>query len=255
MDNAQTFLPPRTALIGRRQIVADVSALLKRSDVPLVTLTGSGGVGKTRLALQIATDLAAEFEDGVRFIELAPLRQPGLVLPSLARACGLDDRGDRSVFDLLISHLAPRVTLLILDNFEHLLDAAPAVGSLLNACPGLTVLTTSRTTLHLSDEHEVLVHPLPRTEAVQLFTARAQAVDASFALTAVTAPVVTAICDRLDGLPLALELAAARVRTLPLTALLSRLDTALTMLTGGASGPARSPSHHARRHCLELRVA
>lgn len=234
MENATNLPALRTALIGRRQAVDDVCRLLRRDDVPLVTLTGSGGVGKTRLALQAAADLAHEYANGARLVELAPLRQPSLVLPSIARAYGLDDRGDRLPLDLLIGHLSPKRTLLVLDNFEHLLDAAPAIADLLRACPGLTVLATSRAVLRLSGEHEVLVHPLPRSEAVQLFVARARAADAGFALTATSAPVVTAICDQLDGLPLALELAAARVRTLPLAALLARLDVSLTMLTGGA---------------------
>jgi predicted ATPase/DNA-binding CsgD family transcriptional regulator len=234
LDNVTNLPALRTALIGRRQAVDDVCGLLRRDDVPLVTLTGSGGVGKTRLALQAAADLAPEYAHGVRLVELAPLRQASLVLPSIARAYGLDDRVDRLPLELLIGHLNSRRMLLVLDNFEHLLAAAPEIADLLGACPGLTVLATSRAVLHLSGEHEVLVHPLPRSGAVQLFVARARAADAGFALTATNAPVVTAICDRLDGLPLAIELAAARVRTLPLAALLTRLDVSLTMLTGGA---------------------
>ena len=243
----------RDPLVGRAAELAQVEALLLRQDVGLLTLTGPGGTGKTRLALQAAADLLDRFEDGVAFVALAPIREPDLVLPTVAAALGVRDAGARPLRDLVLDHLRSRRLLLLLDNFEQVLGAAPLVADLLAAVPRLTVLVTSRAVLRLSGEHEYPVPPLGvpgpgrpppaeevgRVEAVRLFVERARAARPDFALDAANAPAVAALCRRLDGLPLALELAAARVRVLPPRALLARLSGAhgadfLGLLAGGA---------------------
>ena len=244
-----------TQLVGREAELAQVGALL-RSDVRLVTLTGPGGVGKTQLALAVAAQLDTDerFADGVTLVELAPVSDPALVLSVIAAEIGISDSGGGPLISALREALRPRRLLLVIDNFEHVLPAALLVAELLAGCPRLVVLATSRDRLHLRGEREVHVEPLalpPPTDpglvedlagvaAVQLFVERAVEARPGFALTTENAMVVAEICRRLDGLPLAIELAAAWVRVLPPSALLERLDQRLPLLGGGARDlPAR----------------
>ncbi len=249
LDARPNNLPVQpTTLIGRQQEIEAVRELLSRHDVRLVTLTGPGGTGKTRLALQVAAELIDDFQDGVFFVELAPLSDPSLVVPTIAQSVGLQDVGGRPVRDALVDYLSDKRLLLLLDNFEQILAAAPVVADLLGAAPGLKVLVTSRAVLHLRGEHEFPVPPLglpepgPRSlarelasyPAIALFSQRATAVRPGFGLTDENALAVTDICRRLDGLPLAIELAAARVKLLAPQAMLTRLERRLPLLTGGA---------------------
>ena len=238
---------PATPLVGRDQETAAVADLVLREGVRLVTLTGPGGVGKSRLAVAVADRLGSGFGDGVRFIELASVTSAGLVPPAIAAGLGLSTSGGRLLTDV-VSYLGPKRVLLLLDNFEQVTGAAPLVADLLGAAPGLVVLVTSRTVLRLSGEHEFPVLPLPVPPAgadpdggdagqyasVRLFVERAHAVDLGFQLTSGNVAAVAEICRRLDGLPLAIELAAARVRLLPPAALLARLGDRMGVLTGGA---------------------
>ncbi len=237
-------------LIGRTHEVAQASALLDpaRSQVRLLTLQGPGGVGKTRLALAVAAGLATSYADGVVFVDLAPLRDHRLVPATISWTLGLREAGGRSARDLLLAHLAERHVLLVVDNFEHLLGASTLLAELLAGCARLALLVTSRAVLNLRGEHRFEVAPLapPAADvqsaeevalspAVQLFLERASAVAPDFALDATNAAAVAGVCRRLDGMPLALELAAARIPMLSPAGLLRRLERRLDLLTGGAS--------------------
>ena len=238
---------PLTPLLGREQEVAAACTLLRRPEVRFLTLTGTGGVGKTRLALQVATGLLADFPDGVSFVSLAPISDPDLVISTIAQVLELKESGARPLLDLLTAFLRDKHLLLLLDNFEQIITAAPALADLLEACPQLNMLVTSREVLRVRGEHEYLVPPLPvpdlkqRTDSetlshyasVTLFTQRAQAVNPDFQITETNASTIAAICARMDGLPLALELAAARLKHLSPQALLARLEHRLQVLTRG----------------------
>ena len=238
---------PPTPLLGRDQETAAVEELVVGKGVRLVTLTGPGGVGKSRLMAEAGRRLGPGFADGARFLELASVSAADLVAAAIATGLGLNTSAGQMITDLE-SYLRPRRLLLALDNFEQVMDAAPLLTELLEAAPGLVVLVTSRAVLHLSGEYEFPVPPLPvpppgvghhpadlrRYASVSLFVERAHSVVPGFELTDANAEAVAEICRRLDGLPLAIELAAARIRLLPPQALASRLDQRFSLLTGGA---------------------
>ena len=239
---------PPTPLLGREREVARALELLRRDGVRLLTLSGPAGVGKTRLGLEVAAELLPAFADGVFLVALAPLTDPTLVASAVAGALGVREQGGRPLQDILVEYLDTKRTLLLLDNFEHVTAAVPLLAALLAACPHLRLLVTSRAPVRVRGEQLLPVAPLavpdlarlPSVEdlahvpAVALFVARTGAVAPDFALTPANAPAVAAICARLDGLPLAIELAAARITLLPPQALLARLEHSLPLLVDGA---------------------
>jgi predicted ATPase/DNA-binding XRE family transcriptional regulator len=222
---------PPTALLGREQEVTQARDLLQARDVRLLTLTGPGGVGKTRLALEIAHNLRAGFADGLAWIDLTALRDPSLVPQTMAHVLGLREQADHAFPEQVRAFLQGKQFLLLLDNFEHLLSAADFVADLLASCPRLQVLVTSRAPLHLRAEQQLMLTPLTPAAAMALFRERAQRVQPNLAAAESS---VAAICDQVDRLPLAIELAAAHVRMLSLPVLLERLSDRLRFLHGGA---------------------
>jgi predicted ATPase len=251
---ARTSEPPPNNLplelssfIGREREMAEVKRLL--SDHRLLTLTGPGGCGKTRLALAVAADLVEGFEGGVWLVELASLADPALVPQTVASVLGVREQPGRLLTETLSNHLKPKKTLLVLDNCEHLVEAcAELAEALLRACPKLRILTTSREVLGITGEttwrvpslslpdprHVPPIEELPRCEAIGLFIERAAAVLPTFTLTNHNAPAVAQVCHRLDGVPLAIELAAARARVLAVEQIAERLDDCLRLLTAGS---------------------
>lgn len=236
-----------TTLVGREQEVAAACTLLRRAEVRLFTLSGPGGVGKTRLAFQVATELRNDFADGVSFVPLAPISDPNLVVPTIAQTLRLREAVEQSLLERLKNFLHEKHLLLFLDNFEQIIRAAPILTDLLETCPLLKLLVTSREVLRVHGEQEFPVQPLalpdlkhlPTSEvlsqyaSVDLFIQRVRSVKPDFQVTDANAGTIAAICTRLDGLPLAIELAAARIRMLSPEALLARLEHRLRLLTQG----------------------
>ena len=245
LDRAPNNLPQQlTTFVGRDQV--DQAAALLRDGVRLLTLTGPGGTGKTRLSIEVAGELGEVFPDGIYWVPLAAITDTGLVAPAIATSLGIHDAGTRPVAERVAEHLRDRTALLVLDNFEQLLPAAALVGDLLRAAPRLRVIASSRSPLRVYGEQEFPVPPLTlpdlgagpdvlaQSEAVRLFVERAIAIKPDFRVTAANARPIAEICARLDGLPLAIELAAARVKILPPEAILQRLGHTLDLLSSGS---------------------
>jgi predicted ATPase/DNA-binding CsgD family transcriptional regulator len=262
-QHSSTLLLPLTSLIGREREVAAATTLLLRPEVRLVTLTGTGGVGKTRLSQAIASEVRDNFRDGVCFVSLSSVRDAGLVLPTIAQVLGLQGSRTRSALESLLASLRQQILLLLLDNFEQVVAAAPLLLDLLAGCPSLTILVTSREALHVRGEHIFTVRPLavpdpmhlPERESlvrygsVALFLERAGAVHARVEVTPQSLALISEICQHLDGLPLAIELAVARLKLLSVPGLLERLEHRLAVLTGG---PRDLP---VRQHTLRNTIA
>ncbi|MGI8827271.1 MAG: ATP-binding protein [Chloroflexota bacterium] len=248
LDARPTNLPQQlTAFIGREREVPAVADMVRRDEVRLLTLLGPAGTGKTRLALRVGAELRGDFRDGVFFVSLAPIRDPAFLASAVAEALGVQETGNRSMLDVVKEFLRDKQMVLVLDNFEQIVEGAGVVADILRACPGIRAIVTSREVLRVSGEHTFAVPPLevPNTEnlprieillrhdAVALFVERAQAVKADFSLGEQNASAVAKICARLDGLPLAIELAATRIRLFTPQALLGRLSNRLQILVGG----------------------
>jgi predicted ATPase/class 3 adenylate cyclase/Tfp pilus assembly protein PilF len=262
MEGRPNNLPARTTpLVGREKEVKVCRDLLRRSDVRLLTLVGPGGSGKTRLGLHVAAELLDDFKDGVFVVSLAPVTDPALVASTIAQTLGIREAGGQKLVASLKDYLRDKQMLLMLDNFEQVLEAAPLVWELLAGAPQLKVLVTSRAALQISAEQEYQIPPmtmpgrssplppldaLSQFDAVALFIRRAMSVKPDFTMTNENAPAIAEICARLDGLPLAIELAAARIKILPPQAMLARLTNRLSLLTGGARDlPARQQTMRA----------
>ena len=232
---------PVSSLVGRERELEEICTALRSEDVRLLTLTGPGGAGKTRLALEAVNALADELPDGAFFVPLDTIRDPALLLPAMAQAVGVRESGERPLLAGLRERLAGQRVLLLLDNFEQLAGEARLLADVLKAVPGLTLLVTSRAALRLSGEQEYPVQPLGRSDAVALFVERSRGADPAFRLTDENSAAIEEICARLDDLPLALELAAARTNLLPPEAMLQRLDQRLDLLS---RGPRDLPERH-----------
>ncbi|HMS39187.1 MAG TPA: protein kinase [Pyrinomonadaceae bacterium] len=237
-----------SSIIGREKEIAEIQEILRLANVRLLTLTGIGGTGKTTLAKSIAAKMLADFKDGVFFIKFAAVTNPELVASTIAQTLGLSEAGGKPIFEILKDFLCERQILLVIDNFEQITQAAPTIAEIISTSKKLKIIITSRVLLHLSFEREFIVPPLivPRNfseiapenlleyEAVKLFVERAKQATPNFALTKETSSSVAEICLRLDGLPLAIELAAARIKILSPAAILAKLENRLKLLTGGA---------------------
>ena len=248
-----------TSFIGREQEVAKICILLQRPEVRLLTILGTGGIGKTRLGIQVSTVLQEHFVDGVYFIPLASIHEPDLVASTIAQGLGVQEVGEQRLFEQIKVALRTRQLLLLLDNFEHVVTAAPLLTELLAACPRVKIVVTSRSVLHIQGEYEYPTPPLPvpdlkhlpemdvlaQNASIMLFVQRAQAVRPEFQLTKANANTIAQICTRLDGLPLAIELAASRVKMFPLQALLAKLERRFEVLTNGVrDAPMRQQTLH-----------